>query len=369
MPTRSPRDLFRHALRHEDVRPVPFSVKFTHEARARYAAHLGRAAADFDPILDTGSCVVASHTNDGWREVRPGHFRDHFGVVWDKTQDATLGVATDPPLAGATFAGYRFPDPADCPVYAAIERNNARYPDRFHMLSLGFTLFERAWALTGMENLFTFFLTEPDFISDLLDRIADYQAEVIRLGARIGRSNTSATPIAPISPITPIARIAAPTAPTGGLDAVHFGDDWGGQTTSLIRPELWREFVLPRFARLCAAAREAGLLVSHHSCGAVEPLLDDMVAAGVNVFDPFQPEAMDIWAVRERYRGRLAFWGGLSVQRTLPFGTPDDVRRETRRLLAEMAPGGGYILSPSHSLTADIPPENIAAFLDVAREQ
>jgi uroporphyrinogen decarboxylase len=94
-----------------------------------------------------------------------------------------------------------------------------------------------------------------------------------------------------------------------------------------------------------------------------------MVAAGVQVFDPFQPEAMDIWAVRERYRGRLAFWGGLSVQRTLPFGTPDDVRRETRRLLTEMAPGGGYILSPSHSLTADIPPENVAAFLEVAREQ
>lgn len=109
--------------------------------------------------------------------------------------------------------------------------------------------------------------------------------------------------------------------------------------------------------------------MSHHSCGNVVELMPDMVEAGVDVFDPYQPEVMDTRAIREQYRGRLAFWGGLSVQEVLPHGTPDDVRRETRRLLAEMAPGGGYVLAPSHSLTGDIPPENIDAFLEVARNQ
>ena len=110
-------------------------------------------------------------------------------------------------------------------------------------------------------------------------------------------------------------------------------------------------------------------MVSHHSCGNVADLLPDMVETGVDVFDPFQPEAMDIWAARERYRGKLAFWGGLSVQETLPHGMPDDVRREGMRLLNEMAPGGGYVYAPSHSLTGDIPVENIEAFLDTARGQ
>ena len=132
---------------------------------------------------------------------------------------------------------------------------------------------------------------------------------------------------------------------------------------------MWREFVGPRFARICRAAKERGLLVSLHTCGNVEALIPDMIEAGVDVLDPFQPEAMDIAALRERYRGRLAFWGGLSVQQTLPFGSPEDVRRETRRLLATFAPGGGYILAPAHALTGDVPWENVLAFLEVARNQ
>jgi len=97
--------------------------------------------------------------------------------------------------------------------------------------------------------------------------------------------------------------------------------------------------------------------------------MEDIVQCGVDVFDPFQPEAMDIWSLREAYRDRLAFWGGLSVQQTFPYGTPDDVAVAGRRLLTEMAPGGGYILAPAHSLSGDVPVENIEAYLKLAREQ
>jgi uroporphyrinogen decarboxylase len=190
-----------------------------------------------------------------------------------------------------------------------------------------------------MERLLFYFMLEPAFVHDLLDRITEFNIGLIRRAAGLG------------------------------VDCVHVGDDWGAQNGLLVAPDTWREFVKPRFTRTCAAAREAGLLVSLHSCGKVLDLLPDMVEAGVDVFDPFQPEVMDIRALRERYRGRLAFWGGLSVQETLPHGTPDDVRRETERLLGELAPGGGYVLAPSHSLTGDIPPENVDAFLDVARKQ
>jgi uroporphyrinogen decarboxylase len=154
-----------------------------------------------------------------------------------------------------------------------------------------------------------------------------------------------------------------------GVDCVHLGDDWGSQNSLLISHDMWNEFLKPRLKRTCLAARNKGLLVSLHSCGKVDELFPDMIECGVDVFDPFQPEVMDIYAQREKYRGRLAFWGGLSVQKTLPLGTPEEVTTESKRLLTEMAPGGGYIFSPSHSLTGDIPVADIRAFLDIVQNQ
>jgi uroporphyrinogen decarboxylase len=77
---------------------------------------------------------------------------------------------------------------------------------------------------------------------------------------------------------------------------------------------------------------------------------------------------MDTTALLEKYRGRLAFHGGLSTQRTLPYGTPDDVRRETRKLL-ELGRPGGYIFSPAHGVPGDVPPENVMAFVEILQSQ
>lgn len=82
-----------------------------------------------------------------------------------------------------------------------------------------------------------------------------------------------------------------------------------------------------------AVVRQANKFVMIHSCGDVDELFDDLVALGVNCFNPFQPEVMDVWSLLPRFRGRLAFHGGLSTQKTLPFGSCDEVRSETRRLL------------------------------------
>ncbi len=330
------RDAFKKVLRHESVFPVPYSIKFTVEAAKAMNEFYGRA---FDEIDDGGSYVVASHTNKGWPEIMPGYFKDYFNVVWNKTVDKTLGIADKPPLETASLKGYHFPDPDGIPVYGIIASDKKRYPDRFHMVSIGFSLFERAWSLTGMENLMIYLMTEPEFVKDLLEHITDYNVGVIENAADLG------------------------------VDCVHFGDDWGSQHGMLIGPDTWREFVQPCFKRACDAASRRGLFVSLHCCGNVNDIMEDICGCGVHVFDPFQPEAMDIWALRERFRGRMAFWGGLSVQQTFPRGTAEDVIAEGTRLLENMAPGGGYILAPSHSITGDIPVRNINAFLNLARNQ
>jgi uroporphyrinogen decarboxylase len=109
--------------------------------------------------------------------------------------------------------------------------------------------------------------------------------------------------------------------------------------------------------------REAGKYVFIHSCGDVDELFNDLIDIGMNCFNPFQPEVMDIAVLIRQYRGRLTFHGGLSTQRTLPFGTAGDVKKETRKLIA-LGREGGYILSPAHAVEGDVPVENMLAFID-----
>jgi uroporphyrinogen decarboxylase len=117
-----------------------------------------------------------------------------------------------------------------------------------------------------------------------------------------------------------------------------------------------------------AAAHEVGKYVMIHSCGDVDELFEDLIEMGVDCFNPFQPEVMDVAALMARYRGRLAFFGGLSMQRTLPYGSAADVRQETARLL-ELGRAGGYILAPAHAVEGDVPLENMLAFIELAQSQ
>ena len=155
---------------------------------------------------------------------------------------------------------------------------------------------------------------------------------------------------------------------TYDIDAVYLGDDWGMQRGLQMGPRLWREYILPVLKRMYGVVRDAGKFVVIHSCGDVDELFDDLVEIGLSCFNPFQPEVMDVKSLMQRYRGRLAFHGGLSTQRTLPYGSAADVRRETESLL-HMGRDGGYIFAPAHDVEGDVPVENILAFLDVIQRQ
>jgi uroporphyrinogen decarboxylase len=94
-----------------------------------------------------------------------------------------------------------------------------------------------------------------------------------------------------------------------------------------------------------------------------------MIEVGIDIFDPFQPEVMDVFEIYRKYNGKIAFLGGLSIQKTLPYGSINDVRNESTRLLEELGINGGYIFSPSHALTEDIPNDNIKELIRIAQNQ
>ena len=112
-----------------------------------------------------------------------------------------------------------------------------------------------------------------------------------------------------------------------------------------------------------SVVKNAGKYVLIHSCGKVDELFDDLVEIGLNCFNPFQPEVMDIHNLMRQYHGKLAFHGGLSTQKTLPFGSVADVKNETAALL-KAGLNGGYVFAPAHAVEGDVPLANMLAFIE-----
>lgn len=334
MPALTKRAVMKLVLDRQTPPYVPWSVGFTHTPAQKLAAHFGP---DWGAKLDNHILGLGSGVGF-FSDLGNDRVRDVFGVVWDRSRDKDIGVVEGQVLPEPTLRGYTMPDPLDPRFFADIPERLARHGGLFRVFSIGFSLFERAWTLRGMEALMMDFYENPEFVHALLRTIADYN----------------------------IAQAEA--AMQFDIDAVHFGDDWGSQRGLLMGPALWREFIYPELQRMYAVVKARGKYVTIHSCGDVDELFDDLVGIGLDCFNPFQPEVMDVHALLTRYRGRLAFHGGLSTQRTLPYGSPDDIRRETRRLLAAGA-AGGYIFAPAHSVPGDVPLENILAFLEELHAQ
>jgi uroporphyrinogen decarboxylase len=153
------------------------------------------------------------------------------------------------------------------------------------------------------------------------------------------------------------------------IDGMGFGDDWGQQRGLIMGPALWREFIKPRIRAMYGLVRSKGKFVFIHSCGKVDSIFPDLIECGLNVFNPFQPEVMDVFEMKRKFGDRLSFFGGISTQRTLPYATVAQVKDQVRRLLDEVGKGGGYIAAPAHAIPPDARPENIAAMIEVLRNQ
>jgi len=333
----SERDRVLSAVGHRQPDRAPWHVTFTEPARARMAEYYG------DPAFEAGlgNCLEIVRMRRPYQPLadRPWVWEDEWGVHWDRRIDTDIGTVCNRRVTPESLPAYRFPDP-DAPgrfdgFPDAIEKSGGR----FVIATLAFTLFERSWTLAGMEEVLMAMAAGDPFADELFDGILAYDEAVVRRALAFD------------------------------IDGVRFGDDWGQQHGLIMGPALWRRYIKPRVKRLYGVVKAAGKKVFIHCCGKIDEIFPDLIECGVDVFNPFQPEVTDVQEVKRRYGRDLTFFGGISTQKTLPYGTVSQAREEVRRLIDTIGRDGGYIAAPAHDVPRDAKPENVAAVLDVLRSQ
>ncbi|MEM3872074.1 MAG: uroporphyrinogen decarboxylase family protein [Nitrososphaeria archaeon] len=202
--------------------------------------------------------------------------------------------------------------------------------------------FAHALLMRGYQQFLTDLIMRPEIAKEIINKITNIMVDIIHKYVRhIGKY----------------------------LDFVFFGDDLGTQVAPMISPKIYRQFVKPSHSRIVEAFKS----ISHakviiHSDGAISTLLEDMIETGIDGINPVQVSAkgMDTKILKEKFGKKLIFWGAIDTQRILPFGKQDDVRREVRKRIKDLAQDGGYVLASVHNIQHGVPPENIIVMFDEA---
>ncbi len=384
----TPRERVQIALQHRQPDRQPVDFLATPEVWQRLQEHLGIASTDltetdyFDPAweavqrqlevdcrlisydqfcappdrvllpgaqVDWWHALSRSTPNRMWRQELPdGTSRNIWGHV--------IGIVHNPtgayeefaiwPLSTATSVDelrtHPWPEPDwwdFTPLPELVQRYDADQP-YFLRFRIG-SVFEIAWQLRGMQEFLIDLVKQPEIPQYIMDRLTEvYVENTIRVLDLIGDR----------------------------LDMLYFYDDVATQQSLMISARMWRKYVKPCHERIIAVARSRGVPVMYHCDGAIYPLVPELIEMGVDLLNPIQTDAagMDPVRLKEEFGDRLSFHGGIDIIKTLPTGSPEDVREEVVERIRVLGRDGGYILASSHHIQSDTPIANVLAMYDPA---
>jgi uroporphyrinogen decarboxylase len=368
------RERVQQALNHQEPDRVPLDLGGTHdssivvEGYERLKAHFGvtaptrimqrmtRAAEVDEAVLralaiDTRAIVLGSPRRSVAVELGPREYRDMWGVERVHPAGSYYFDQRHAPLEGSITVGdvmrHPWPDPDDPGLLDGIAERIAwirTHTDAAAILTLPAPFVHLSQFIRGFQGWYTDFILATDVLEALFDAILEI---TIRITEReleaFGRD----------------------------VDVVRCGDDLGGQNGLQVSREHYLRYIRPRHAKFFRRVRElTPAKLMFHSCGSIVDILPDLIDMGVDIINPVQVTARGMEPARlKREFGRdLVFWGGTDSQKTVPFGSVDEVRAMVERLIDTFGPGGGFVFSSCHNIQPDVPLSNVLAMFAHARE-
>jgi uroporphyrinogen decarboxylase len=201
-------------------------------------------------------------------------------------------------------------------------------------------MYENSWQVRGYEEFLIDMIENPSWCEYILDRFTERNIKIAKLAAE------------------------------AGVDMITTGDDVANQKTLMFSKDMWRKFIKSRWKKVYEKAKsiKEDIQIWYHSDGNIEDIIGELIDIGVTILNPVQPECMDIYKLKKDYGKYIVFDGTIGTQSTMPFGTPDEVKRVVRERKEKIGYDGALILSPTHVLEPEVPIENIEAFVESCRE-
>lgn len=332
------KERMRRALLHKPVDRLPTQINYTQALGQKMAQHYGISNQDLPEYFGNHLVRVEVQLKPMFSEDSKVKY-DWWGAGF-KVDEEGYFPSVNPLVDSKNLEAYPWPDPnASDLLDSASKIIKDDEGGHFIVPNFGFALFERAWALRGFDTLLLDMALDPGFVEELLDRILEIQLVLIRRFV------------------------------DHGVDGAYFGDDYGAQENMLFSPAMWRRFIKPRLARMFAPFREAGLPIIMHSDGQIQAIIPELIEIGLTALNPVQPEVLDHKWLKSTFGNKLTYYGGISTQTVLPYGSPEDVRKAVHDSIKHLAPDGtGLIIAPSHRIMTDVPLGNIDALINTISE-
>jgi uroporphyrinogen decarboxylase len=283
--------------------------------------------------------VVTVPSENKMDKIGTNLYRDSWDIVYQDTGELEF-IETQFPIASKEdLLRYSPPDPSSDFRLKELEACVDKFKGDKAIVFLIRDSFSRPRKLVGMEKLLMSYITDIDFIMEIIEMSVEYNLKLLEIAIGIG------------------------------ADIIISADDYASNYGPIMSPAHFQKFILPGLTKIVKRTHELGAMYIKHSDGNLWPILDMIIDTGIDGLHPIDPGAgMDISMVKEKYHDQICVIGNVDCVHVLPCGTEEEVDEEVKKLITDLAPGGGFMISSSNSIHSGVKPGNFLMMIEAAKK-